>query len=281
MSADLSFQIAPRGLGPAVGTRDPSRGARVDPTVERLVSLPQLLPFEPCEPALGLDRDQLLADELLHPFRFGPPRQVHVTCRIVRSGGNVLVSWRRQAQEAVCLALECRDRDGPQTRPTAQFLAGFGNVNMRGARDRRHPIETLDTLNRRDLSVADLASPGIDGGRLVPGIDRELRNRERRAVRMQPGTIEDDCKFFPSLGSLGSAFDHDVIDEPAFETPPPGPHLDLDAVLLHVGPRRQEQATSRHDADLPTFAPLIEPLPIWRLTSLDPGLAKHAVLEAA
>ena len=80
---------------------------------------------------------------------------------------------------------------------------------------------------------------------------------------------------------LGAAFDHDVIDQPAFEPPTPGPDIDLDAVLLDVGARRQEQAAARHRADLPGFAALIEPLPIRRLAGLDPGLAQHAVLEAA
>src|SRR5690606_28956428 len=38
---------------------------------------------------------------------------------------------------------------------------------------------------------------------------------------------------------------------------------------------------SRHRAECPILAPLVEPLPVWRFTGLDPGLAEHAVLEAA
>ena len=59
--------------------------------------------------------------------------------------------------------------------------------------------------------MADLAHPGIDGGRLVPGIDRELRNADPRAVLMQPGTIEEDGQFFPGLGSLGSPHVNDKV----------------------------------------------------------------------
>ena len=80
---------------------------------------------------------------------------------------------------------------------------------------------------------------------------------------------------------LGSAIDDDVIDEPAFEAAAPGPDVDLDAVLLNVGAGGQEQPARRDRADLPSLAALIEPLPVRRLAGLDPGLAEHAVLEAA
>ena len=54
-----------------VNWRDPEQrllqmaGYTGDPRVERLVALPQLLPFQPCEAAPGLHRDQLLGHELL------------------------------------------------------------------------------------------------------------------------------------------------------------------------------------------------------------------------
>ena len=40
---------------------------------------------------------------------------------------------------------------------------------------------------------------------------------------------------------LGSAFNHDMVDEPALETSPPAPDIDFDAVFLNVGTRRQEE----------------------------------------
>jgi hypothetical protein len=67
---------------------------------------------------------------------------------------------------------------------------------------------------------------------------------------MQPGASEDDAEPIPSLCLLGSAFDDDVINEPAFETSPPGPDVNLDAILLNVGACGQEQAASGDGADL-------------------------------
>src|SRR4051794_37549821 len=80
---------------------------------------------------------------------------------------------------------------------------------------------------------------------------------------------------------LGAAFHHDVIDEPTFETAAPGPDIDLDAVLLHVGAGGEEQSTPRNCADLPRLTALIEPLPVRRFAGLNPRQAQHAVLEAA
>jgi hypothetical protein len=77
---------------------------------------------------------------------------------------------------------------------------------------------------------------------------------------------------------LGSAFDHDVVDEPAFETSPPAPDIDFDAVFLDVGTCCQEERSARDGADLPSLAALLEALPVRRLAGLDTGLAKHAVI---
>jgi hypothetical protein len=43
----------------------------IDAAIERLIAFAQLLPFKPAEAALGLDRHQLLADELLDPLGVG------------------------------------------------------------------------------------------------------------------------------------------------------------------------------------------------------------------
>ena len=93
-SADLLLEIPPGGFGPAVSAGNPGGSARVDPAVERFVPLPQLLPFEAAEAALGFDRDQLFTDELLHPFRFGPARQMHVASRVARAGSNFFICRR-------------------------------------------------------------------------------------------------------------------------------------------------------------------------------------------
>ena len=46
-----------------------------------------------------------------------------------------------------------------------------------------------------------------------------------------------------------------------------------------VGAGRQEQCAAWHRAMRPEFPPLIEPLPVRRLASLDPGLAQDGVAE--
>lgn len=73
------------------------------------------------------------------------------------------------------------------------------------------------------------------------------------------------------------ALDHDVVDEPAFQTTAPGPDIDLDTVLLDVGPGRQEQPARRHRAGRPALAPVVEPLPVRGFSGLDPGLAEDGV----
>src|SRR5690606_23632028 len=73
----------------------------------------------------------------------------------------------------------------------------------------------------------------------------------------------------------------DVIDEPAFEAAPPGPDVDLDPVLLHVGAGGQEQAAPRHRARGPGLTTVVESAPVRRLAGLDPGLAEDGVAEGA
>ena len=94
-SANLLFEVAPHRLGPPIGAGDPGRGARIDTAVERLVALAQLLPLKTAEAALGLDGDELLADELLQPLGLGAVRQVHVARRAFCTRGDFLVGRRR------------------------------------------------------------------------------------------------------------------------------------------------------------------------------------------
>jgi hypothetical protein len=100
-----------------------------------------------------------------------------------------------------------------------------------------------------------------------------------RAAFMRPGPVEQRGQLRPRVVPIRPALDHDVIDEPAFEPAPPGPDIDLDPVLLHVGPRGQEQPARRHRAGRPALAPVVEPLPVRRFSGLDPGLAEDRVAE--
>src|SRR5690606_27212147 len=144
-------------------------------------------------------------------------------------------------------------------------LAALGNVDMRRADHRRGAIKSLDALDRRNLRVTGAARPGIDGGRLVAGVDRELSEAELRAVRVWPSPGQQARELIPGLATLGAALDHDVIDRPAFKAAAPSPDIDLDTVLLHIGAGGQEQAATRNTADLPRFTALIESLPVRRL----------------
>jgi hypothetical protein len=107
---DLALQVPPLGFGPAIGAGDPGRGAGVDPTVERLVALAQLPPFEPGDAALIARCDQLLGGELLDPLGGRAERKMRVSAREVTAGGDLLVGRAIQPQEAVGLRLEDRDR---------------------------------------------------------------------------------------------------------------------------------------------------------------------------
>ena len=68
----LPLQLLPPRLRPAIRSGDPGDCPRIDPTVQRLVALAQLLPFELREPAPALDGDQLLGRQLLEPFGVRP-----------------------------------------------------------------------------------------------------------------------------------------------------------------------------------------------------------------
>ena len=84
-----------------------------------------------------------------------------------------------------------------------------------------------------------------------------------------------------AAGVLRPAVDDDMIDEPALQPAAPGPDVDLDAVLLHVGAGGQEQPALGHRAGRPALAAVVEPPPVRRLAGLDPGLAEDGVAEGA
>lgn len=57
--------------------------------------------------------------------------------------------------------------------------------------------------------------------------------------------VEQRGQVAPSLMPIRTALDHDMIDEPALKPTAPGPDIDLDPVLLHVGAGGQEQPARR------------------------------------
>ena len=103
--------------------------------------------------------------------------------------------------------------------------------------------------------------------------------RQMRAAFMRPGPVQQRGQFRPRVVPVRPALDDDVIDEPAFQAATPGPDIDLDPVLLDVGPGGQEQPARWHRAGCPALAPVVEPLPVGRFAGLDPGLAEDRVAE--
>ena len=206
-------------------------------------------------------------------------RQVHRAGRERRPVGHLLLGRACQPQEAVGFGLEGRDRHGPEPRPAPQAFAALGRVDKGRPRHRARAVEPLDALDRRHLREALRPRPGIDRRGLVAGVDGEPRDPEMRAAFMRPGPVQQRGQLRPGVVPVGPALDDDVIDEPAFQAATPGPDIDLDPVLLHVGSGCQEQPACWHRAGFPAFAPVVEPLPVGRFPGLDPCLAEDRVAE--
>ena len=197
------------------------------------------------------------------------------------TGGELLRRRPVEPQEAVGLGLEGRDRHGPEPGAATDALAAVRRVDVGRARHRARPVEALDALDRRHLREALPPRPGIDRRRLVAGVDREPGDLQLCPAGVRPGPAEQRGERVPGRLVLRSAVDDDMIDEPALQPAAPGPDVDLDAVLLHVGAGGQEQPALRHRARGPALAPVVEPPPVRRLAGLDPGLAEDGVAEGA
>jgi hypothetical protein len=104
----LPLHLCPSRFRPTIRPCDPGGSARIDPAIQRLVALAQLLPFELGEAALVLDRDQLFGGHLLEPFAVQPSREMHRSRRERCTRSDL---FRRRAlltQEAIGLGLEGR-----------------------------------------------------------------------------------------------------------------------------------------------------------------------------
>ena len=201
------------------------------------------------------------------------------SCRVPGPGLQLLVGWPGQAKEAIGLGLEGGAGDGPQLGTAPQPLAACGRIDKGRAGDRACPIEAFDTLDRSDMGRARPARPGIDGRRLVAGVDRQPQDPHRVAARALPAAAEHLVERLPAGFVSRTAVQHDVLDQPAFQAAAPCPDVDLDAVLLDVGAGGEEQAAGRNAARLPVLAPVMQALPVRRLAGLDPGLAENGVAE--
>ena len=71
-NSGLFFKPPPGCFVPAIGPEDPCGSPRIDPAIQCLITLPQLLPFLARISALVAHSDQLLGHQLLEPFRVDP-----------------------------------------------------------------------------------------------------------------------------------------------------------------------------------------------------------------
>jgi hypothetical protein len=56
---------------------------------------------------------------------------------------------------------------------------------MRWPNDGRGAVEAFHALDWGDLRMACTSGPGVDRGRLIAGVDRELSQAKMRAMRMR------------------------------------------------------------------------------------------------
>ena len=96
---------------------------------------------------------------------------------------------------------------------------------------------------------------------------------------MDPCLPQQRGQPIPARRVIRSTRNDDVIHEPAGHTPAPGPDIDLDPVLLHIGASRQEQPACG-DLRRESKAPIREALPFRRFAALDPGLAQQRVARS-
>ncbi len=127
-------------------------------------------------------------------------------------------------------------------------------------------------LDHHRTRAAMLPRPGVHLGRRVPRIDGEHRNRQAGACYRKVVSIQHRRELLPNsrLGRLPCQ--HLVIYRPGLLAATPGHHLHLDAVLLDIDSRREEQPAIRHVADAIVLAPIIEPLPVRGLSPQRPRL---------
>jgi hypothetical protein len=111
-------------------------------------------------------------------------------------------------------------------------------------------------LDRHHARVAAGTHEGVGLLRGKAGVQRETRQRHRRARGVRPVLGQQLGQSLPHRVAGGVAHQHAVLDQPGLLAAPEGPDRDLDAILLHVGATHQQQAARRHAADAVVLAAL-------------------------
>ena len=274
--SDLLPELRPLSLPEPIDPEDDSRRASVDPGIQSLVALPDLLPLLLAVPALGYPGDQLFGGELFEEL-IADLREVAVAGRV-----RLAIQRRRQAEPAVHLALERPGRNRPHANAARHALPDVGHVHgRRQPNGRSGVVHALDDQNpARPL----LARPVVDVLRSETRIDGKPLDGEIRSMGVAIRDREQVAQLAPDRCSSGVPIQDDVIDQPALLPFALGDELHLDPVFLYVGGGSQKEAAGRHRVDelpqrLLRFL-ILEELPGQR-APLSPGGIERIHPEAA
>ena len=231
--------------------------------------------------ALVAHRDQLLRNQLFHPFGVDPIGQMHRAGCIEHAQRPVFIARPLQPQVAISLGLERRRGHRPQPRAPAQSLAADGGIDEGWSRHRRRAVEAFEALDRSDLVKPLFAGPCVNRRSLIAGVDGQLADHHHSTIGAGPCPTEQAGQLVPAGRIIRTTGYNDVINQPAFQAPAPGPDVHLDPVHLHIDASRQEQPTRGDLRGTISFAPFCQSLPFRRIARLDPCLAQQRVARRA
>ena len=190
----------------------------------------------------------------------------------------VFGDFHRRAQVVEELKLGNAAHDCIDPEPPAQAFATGGHVNSgRQAHQGRTPG---DPFHRQEPGVAlgTREKVRLLGG--IAGVEPHAHQAHRHATGVGPAFLQHLAQGAPDCISRGVAFEHPVLNEPRMLLPAKAPDGDLDAVLLHVDARSQQQGSIGHGADAVALSPLQQALPFGCLTLLHPGFAELGVFKS-
>src|ERR1019366_832219 len=272
--AHPAFEVGPVLLLETVDTDPSSRRARIHAAVERLIALAHLLPLVP---TIAFDdlRHQLFGGDLLEVL-FAVAREVAISRRERNPLRHILIGGPILSQPPVQLFLGHAGIDRPHPDAALQLRAHRPDFyRRRRTNERWSPRIAFDQKHAPALPPRPLVH--LDGGEA--GIHCELHDGQLQTRFSCEGFVQQAGKFLPHCRARGVAFEHPIIDGPRFLSTAPGGNLDLDAVLLDVRARREEQTAAWDQSDLIVLTPVVELLPLRGFAEERPGLAQHCVDE--
>src|ERR1035438_75996 len=269
-----AFEVGPVLLLETVDADPSSRRARIHAAVERLIALAHLLPLVP---TIAFDdlRHQLFGGDLLEVL-FAVPREVAISRRKRNPLRHILIGGPILSQPPIQFFLGHAGCDRPHPAAALQLRAHRPDFyRRRRTNERWSPRIAFDHQHAPALPPRPLVH--LDSGEA--GIHRELHDGQLQTRFSCEGFVQQAGEFLPHCRARGIAFEHPIIDGPRFLSTAPGGNLDLDAVLLDVRARREEQTAAWDQSDLIVLAPVIKLLPLRRFAEQRPSLAQHGVDE--